>query len=118
MVYQHKELSRGGWKKISFFEQMANIGSEVERAINWRNKKDEEYSRMAFERALELIDLTMADEKNLKRLREIARIRELFADYFACGNQYSFSEKSWKNYFYAFAFAANQACPRQAKIIN
>lgn len=105
MSFQHKQLSRGKWKVLSFFEQMANIGSEVERAINWKKKKDEEYSRMAFERALELIDLTMADEKNRHRLREISRIRECLADYFVGKNQYLSSEKSWKNYFYGFAFA-------------
>lgn len=105
MSFQHKELSQGRWQKLSFFEQMANIGSEVERAINWRNKKDEKYSQMAFERALELIDLTIADGKNRSRLRELTRVREAFADYFVCGNQYSSSEKSWKNYFYSFAIA-------------
>ena len=105
MTFQHKELSLGRWQKLSFLEQMANIGSEVERAINWKKKKDEKYSKMAFERALELIDLTLADKKNRKRLMEISRIREVLADYFVGGNQYSSSEKSWKNYFYGFAFA-------------
>jgi len=106
MNFQHKELSQGRWKKLSFFEQMANIGSEVERAINWKNKNNAEYSRLAFERALELIDLTIADEKNRKRLRELTRVRENFVDYFICGNNYSSSEKNWKNYFYSFAFAS------------
>lgn len=106
MNFQHKKLSQGGWQKLSLFEQMANIGSEVERAINWKNKGDEEYSKMAFERALELIDLTIADEKNRKRLREITRVREALADYFVGGNQFSSSDQSWKNYFYAFAFAS------------
>lgn len=63
MNFQHKELSRGKWKKLSLIEQMANIGSEVERAISWKNKNSKEYSAMAFERALELIDLTLSDEK-------------------------------------------------------
>ncbi|TFB09113.1 hypothetical protein E3V08_01255 [Candidatus Atribacteria bacterium MT.SAG.1] len=106
MNFQHKELSQGRWKKLSFFEQMANIGSEVERAINWKNKNNKEYSQLAFERALELIDLTIADEKNLKHLRELTRVRENLADYFVCGNNYSSSEKNWKNYFYSFAFAS------------
>jgi len=106
MSFQHSELSRGRWKKLSFFEQMANIGSEVERAINWKNKNNTEYSQLAFERALELINLTIADEKNYKRLRELTRVQENFIDYFACGNNYSSSEENWKNYFYSFALAA------------
>lgn len=106
MNFQHKKLSQGKWQKLSLIEQMANIGSEVERAINWKNKNDEEYSRMAFERALELIDLTMSDEKNRRRLGEISRVRESLADYFVGDNQYSSSDESWKNYFYAFGLAA------------
>lgn len=76
MNYQHKNLAAGRWNELSFLEQMANIGSEVERAINWKKKRNAEYSTIAFERALELFDLTMADSKNEKRLREISRARE------------------------------------------
>lgn len=106
MEYQHKQLAEGRWKKLSFFEQMANIGSEVERAIKWKNKDNAEYSRLAFERALELLDLTVADEKNKKRLKEIMRLREALADYFVFENNYHSTDKSWQNYFYAFNFAA------------
>jgi len=106
MNFQHKNLGQGKWRELSLIEQMANIGSEVERAINWKNKNNKEYSRIAFERALELIDLTLADEKNRGRLNEISRVREILADYFVGGNNYSLSDQSWRNYFYAFGFAA------------
>lgn len=106
MNFQHEELSQGKWQKLSLIEQMANIGSEVERAISWKNKNNKEYSIMAFERALELIDLTLSDEKNRRRLNEISRVRESLADYFVGENQYSYSDQSWKNYFYVFGFAA------------
>ncbi len=106
MSFQHQNLSQGHWKELSFFEQMANIGSEVERALNWKNKNNQEYSQMAFERALELIDLTLADEKNKKHLKEIARTREVLVDYFFGDNIYKSTERSWRNYFFAFNFAA------------
>ena len=106
MQYQHKNLADGQWKKLSFFEQMANVGSEVERAIKWKNKENLKYSRMAFERALELIDLTIADQKNRKKLKELLRVRETLADYFAFKNEYGSTDKSWQNYFYAFNWAA------------
>ena len=80
MAQQHKQLAAGRWQKFSFLEQMANIGSEAGRAINWKNKGREEYSRLAFERALELLDLTIADPKNKQRLRELLRLREVLAD--------------------------------------
>jgi hypothetical protein len=38
MNYQHKELAAGRWKELSFFEQMANVGSEIERTVSWRKK--------------------------------------------------------------------------------
>ncbi|MDI6603095.1 MAG: hypothetical protein QME57_03200 [Patescibacteria group bacterium] len=94
------------WQKLSFFEQMANIGSEIQRTINWR-KKNLEYSKLAFERALELIDLTITDKKNQKRgrLKELLRTRELLVDYFCFDNIYKTSDKIWQNYFLAFNYA-------------
>lgn len=103
--YLHKELAGGRWQELSFFEQMANIGSEVERTINWRESKPD-YSQKAFERALELLDLTVADPKNRFRLRELLRAREALVDYFKFDNLYGSSDQKWRNYFYAFNYAA------------
>lgn len=94
------------WQKLSFFEQMANIGSEVERAIGWQKKENSEYSNLAFERALELLDLTIDEPKNKKRLRELLRLREVLADYFFASNSFSSSDILWHNYFYPFNWAA------------
>ncbi|MDD2753783.1 MAG: hypothetical protein PHT44_04205 [Candidatus Portnoybacteria bacterium] len=105
MAYQHQELAQGRWQKFSFFEQMANVGSEVGRAINWRSK-NEVNSRLAFERALELLDLTIDDKRNKARRGELTRAREVLVDYFAGNNDYRSSDASWQNYFYAFNYAA------------
>lgn len=105
MVFVHKELAAGRWFTLSFFEQMANIGSEVERTISWRQKGDLEYSRLAFERALELIDLTLADSRWRKRLKEIARLREFLCDYFVGSNEYQTTDDFLHRYFYAFNYA-------------
>ena len=104
MSYQHKELADGRWFELSFPAQMANIGSEVIRTINWKNKKNPEYSQKAFERALELLSLTIDDAKNKKRLRELTRLHEVLADYFAFDNEYKSTDKSWQNYFFAFNY--------------
>ncbi|MDD5773116.1 MAG: hypothetical protein PHX78_06585 [bacterium] len=104
--YQHKELANGKWFKLSFPSQMANIGSEVFRAINWKNKNNPEYSRLAFERALELLSLTISDGRNKNRLRELTRLNEVLADYFACNNEYGSSDRLWQNYFFAFNYLA------------
>jgi hypothetical protein len=106
MNQQHKNLAAGRWKELSFFEQMANVGSEVERTIRWKKKNNADYSQRAFERALELLDLTVSDEKNRKRLRELLRVREALADHFVFDNIYKSTNQNWQNYFLAFNFAA------------
>lgn len=107
MTYQHKELAEGRWRELTFFEQMAHIGSEVERAIKWRVKGNSNYSRLSFERALELLDLTIETAKS-PRLKELTRLREVLVDYFAHKNVYNSSEQNWHNYFYAFNYASRQ----------
>lgn len=107
MKYEHKQLAAGPWFKLNFFEQMANIGSEVFRTISWRTK-NKEYSERAFERALELLDLTISDAKNARRLRELLRLREVLVDYFCFDNQFSSSDKLWQNYFFPFNYAARR----------
>lgn len=109
MNYQHQQLAAGRWKELSFFEQMANIGSEVERTIQWKKNNNEDYSQKAFERALELLDLTIADGKNKRRLRELLRVRETLADYFAFENLYKSTNKAWQKYFLAFGVAARMS---------
>ena len=77
MKYQHKKLAAGDWEKLSFLEQMASIGSEVERALNWQKKKNADYSRRSSERALELIDLTLSSSRSLAHFKEICIISVL-----------------------------------------
>ncbi len=77
LKYQHKGLAEGKWFQLSLAEQMGNIGSEVHRAINWFLKKDERFQN-AFDRALELFDLTISDKRWLYRNKEICRSREYF----------------------------------------
>jgi len=106
MSNQHRELAGGRWNLLSFAEQMANIGSEVERTISWKKKGRPEISGRAFERALELIDLTIADPKNRPRLREVLRVREAMSDHFYFDNFYQSTPEGWQRYFGSFLIAA------------
>lgn len=108
MNFQHPSLAAGGWQKLSFVTQMAHIGSEVERALRWREKNHEEFAQQAFWRSLELFDLTLQNHKHYPLLREVARARELWADFFIGENQYRSTAESWQKYFYAFNFAARK----------
>lgn len=108
MSYQHKGLAAGDWNKLSFFEQMSNIGSEVQRAVNWKRKNNIEYSQKASERALELTDLTLDSISGFARLKEVARLREAIVDYFFGTNQFISTNEAWEKYFLSFTYAARK----------
>lgn len=111
MSFQHEQLAAGRWKELTFVEQMAHIGSEVERFLKWRAKGREEYSRRALFRALELIDLTLDANRQRGRLREVARVREALVDHAEGGNSFEFSEDAWRRYFLAFVRAVRTRGP-------
>ena len=93
---------------MTFAEQMANTGSEVERALNWKAKNQPAYFQKAADRALELMDLTMEGATTFSRRRELARARETLADYFFGENQYAATDRAWRSYFSPFSFAARR----------
>ncbi len=105
--FYHKELAGGGWEKLNFPEQMANIGSEIERAINWKKRGKDKHSQEAFFRALELVDFTIADKRNKERLGELCRVREVLVDYFFGDNEYRSTDLLWQKYFRAFTWYAS-----------
>ena len=102
--YQHAELASGRWKTFTLCEQLANVGSEVFRALSWQH--DPVICKAAFYRALELMDLTIQNATGFYRLRELARIRELLTDYFTNVNEYQTSSEYWKTLFMQFTTAA------------
>ena len=108
MTVQHKDLSLGRWDQLSLCEQMANIGSEVCRAISWRNKGREDLSQRASARALELIDFSLNSANSFSCMREFARLREAVVDYFYGSNQFTSSEKLWRKYFDHFNYMARR----------
>ncbi len=107
MTY-HKSLADGRWQNLTFLEQMANIGSEVERAIRWKNSSNAGSFNRAVDRMLELIDLTAADPANRHRLKELMRVRELLVDFLLYDCDYRSTDVMWKKYFAGFAYAARR----------
>lgn len=107
----HKNLAAGKWNDLTILEQLGNIGSEVGRAIAWQKKGNNEYKEKALERAFELMDLTVNDERwvvCLNRNRELLRVREVLADFFYGDNIYQSLPKDLEKYFYYFALAARR----------
>ncbi len=99
---QHRELAEGGWKRLTLAEQLANVGAEVGRMRRPRGATG------AFERALELLDLTLADDRWRGRRKEIARARELLCDAAAGGQEYGTTLEDLDRYFLAFAVLARR----------
>ena len=107
MAFAHKNLASGRWYELSLMEQLGNIGSEVSRARNWKDK-DEKIFNDAVERALELFDLTLQDPRWHGRLREINRAREVFCDAVFGGKEYRSTLEDLDRYFLNFALAARK----------
>lgn len=101
----HKELAAGGWAKLSLVGQLAHIGSEVGRSRKWQDKDKVAFDG-AVSRALDLFDLTLADERWKGRYGEIARARELFCAATLGENEYKTTLSDLEAYFLPFAIAA------------
>jgi hypothetical protein len=50
------------WWELTLAEQLGNVGSEVSRAARWTDRNPDLATR-ALHRALELLDLTLADPR-------------------------------------------------------
>ncbi len=108
MPFIHKELASGRWQRLSYIEQLANIGSEVTRASRWKDK-DKKLFWPAVERAQELFLLTLADHKwSGPRLRELSRLYEIFCDAVLGGTEYNSSLKDLEKYFFYFALLSRR----------
>jgi hypothetical protein len=108
MTIQHKTLAEGRWQKMSFCEQMANVGSEVSRALNWRKRGKPDLFDNAVIRALELLSLTIDCAKTYHRLRELCRVKEALLDFFYGSNEFHSSEILWRKYFDQFLYAVRK----------
>jgi hypothetical protein len=106
MTALHTGLTDAKWQTFSLVEQLANIGSEVERAITWSSKGQDEHCSKAIDRGLELLSLTIADPRHRGRLKELTRLREALLDYFLGPNEFGSSDALWRRYFHAFGMAA------------
>lgn len=101
----HQNLHQGRWDKLTLVEQMANIGSEVSRTINWKKRSPAD-AQKSFYRALELIELTLKDPKNKNRLKEICRVKEMLIDWYLGNPFYQSTDQDWQKYFLQFNLAA------------
>ena len=103
--FQHTEKLHNSWRNMSFLEMMGNIGSEVERTIKWKEKRNEEYSKLSFFRSLELFWLTLDSQLTSSQIKEVARAREIWIDFVYFENEYKTEAEQWRKYFNQFIVA-------------
>jgi hypothetical protein len=88
---------------------MGNIGSEVERTLRAHESGRRETRDVAMARALELFDLTAADDRwRGHRRREILRAREYFCRVFFDPTIEQDAGDFLRQYFLQFAIAARR----------
>lgn len=90
------------WYQMSVQEQISNIGSEVTRAIRWKNKNDTEKSLHFLNAALDFLALSQSDPKNRNRIQEFGFCREELIDYFIGENIYQTTDAMLTKYYDAF----------------
>ena len=96
------------WQGLTFYQQLGNIASELSRAIKFKNQNDIEQMNSALWRLLELMDLTIEDQKNRLRLRELCRFKEVLGDWYCQTKVYDVDPESLKSYALNFAMLARK----------
>lgn len=110
---QHAGLAAGRWYTLSLVEQLANVGSEVERAFRAREENRSDRLERARDRALELFDLTANDDRwRGPRRREILRAREEFCRLLLSGRFSTTDASGFRSYFRQFGMAARRQLHR------
>lgn len=75
----HKSLNPDIWRKYDFPSQVLMVANELQRAGNALRRHDPHGATLAYARALELLDLTVAVNRQRNLLRELFRWRDLAA---------------------------------------
>ena len=103
----HVGLTTDRWQSLGLEEQLGNIGSEIGRAIAAKATGNGARFSAALDRALDLFDRTLADNRWAgHRRREIARAREVACDFLAFDNEYNSTAESLDAWFRFYALAA------------
>ena len=106
MAVLHQKLAQGEWQKLSFYQQLGNIGAEISRARGWWEKGDELGRERALERALELITLTLSQNLGAPRFKELSRFKEVIIGLNSNADNYQVSFKDLENFCLNFALLA------------
>jgi len=96
------------WQNQSFYQQSGNIASELSRAIKFKDQHDTEHMKASLWRLLELLDLTIDDDRNKSRLKELCRFKEVLTDWYCQTKAYDVDPESLKRYSLDLALLARK----------
>lgn len=102
-------VDRAAWAQRSFIDQMANIGSEVSRALEAKRQGKHERAEQAMTRALDLFEATasLLGQQRSPRLKELLRAKEQFLAAYIFGSEQVSIEVL--QYFFEWGIAARQS---------
>lgn len=97
------QVDRARWARMTIFEQMGNIYSEVGRSLK-TCESDQKAAEAAMIRALDLFDDTIAEQVKLKspRAREVLHAKDQYLKLFNSASD----DPQLDSYFMHFAIAA------------
>jgi len=78
-VTRPSSLTPEGWSRFTLGQQILQIGAEMQRGLDHLEASDMLWLRPCYERALGLVDLTVAVNKRPRLRRELLRWREAIA---------------------------------------
>jgi hypothetical protein len=82
ILKHHKNLTTEKWSGFTSGKQLIMIANELNRAKNWIVREDQREVKLCYERALELLCLTIACVKRHSFLRELCRFKEILCGMF------------------------------------
>ncbi len=90
------------WFNMPLRLQLANVGSEVNRAIQWKNRGNEQRKESFCNKAISFLELMKQDPKNVHRKGEFDFCIEELRDYFLGENYYQTTDETLLKYYDAF----------------
>ena len=98
----YEEKTDARWFSMPIGVQISNVGSEVNRAIRWKNRKEPQKAENFCKKAIEFLEIIKRDPKNVHRRGELDAAIEELRDYFLGENLFQTTDEVLTRYYDAF----------------
>lgn len=90
------------WYNMPVGLQLANVGSEVNRALSWKKRGNAQRTASFCNKAIDFLEIMKTDEKNRNRIGELNFCIEELKDFFLGDNIYGTTDETLMKYYDAF----------------